>query len=426
MPSTLTTFDPFLKENYDDAKINYLTCKDRPFLAKCKKTTGSGDIWITPVVFSNPQGLGATLVGAQTGSESGTTGGGNIQGKKWQIPWGDYSGSVSIGDKVIKASRDNVGAFFQDKTAEIDRLYEAFADTMSSYLLGDAGHSITPGTFTISTGVCTLVNADDIVNIEVGQLLQASANDGTSTGHALLGSGSIGYVFAVNSNAGTFTVAAAAASTTAATPTGWTGTMYGFRNTDFGGGATPNVILSGLSAWIPAADPGATTFYSVDRTTSMQRLSGTRLTTAEVAGLGIEQRIKKLVTRMVGRGMGPGPTDIFLNPEKWQGLADSVESRGTRPLDGKIGTLNFQKLQIAMGGKMLDIWADRFVSPNVCWAVNMDVVELKTLDGFPGVINGDGMQMLRKTTSNDYEYRIQSYPAFAVKAPGWCGRVPLV
>jgi hypothetical protein len=297
---------------------------------------------------------------------------------------------------------------------------------MSSYFLGDSGHSLTPGTFTISTGVCTLTNADDIVNIEVGQILNASANDGTSSGHTLLGSGSNGYVISIDRNAGTFTVSTTAGGS-AGTPSGWTSTMYAFRLGDFGGSGATRILL-GLGAWVPAAAPtGGVTFEGVDRAAfDTLRLSGVRLAAADTNGLGNEQRLKKLVTRMTGRGQGPGPTDIFVNPEKWQVIADSLESRGTRPLDGQIGKFNYQKLQIAAGGKLIDIWADRFVPVGTAFAVNMDYIELKSLDGFPKVVNGDGLTMLRLSTTNDYEYRIATYPAFCVKAPGFQGRVAMV
>jgi hypothetical protein len=124
---------------------------------------------------------------------------------------------------------------------------------------------------------------------------------------------------------------------------------------------------------------------------------------------------------MVGRAKGPGPSDVFLNPEKWQALADSLESRGTRPLDGKIGTFNYQKLQLAAGGKMIDVWADRFCPLGRAFAVNFDYIEMKTYSGFPAVVSGDGLSMLRKTTSNDYEHRLVCYPVFQVKAPGYQG-----
>ena len=417
MASTLTTFDPFLKRYYNKGQVDALTNKDRPFLAKIKKTTGSGELWVTPVIFANPQGLSGDLVNAQLASNQ-AGGGGNLQGKKWHSAWGDYTGAVSIGDKVIKASRDNVGAFFENQKAEIDRLYEQFADIFGLYSIGDSGHSVTPGGFTISSGVCTLVVPDDIVNIQVGMILQASAATGASSSDTLIDP-SLGYVIAVNENTGVFTVSATSGGS-AGTPTNWTGTMYAFRNGDFGGTGATRIIL-GLSAWVPASDPSATSFEGVVRTAGITALSGVRLTSAEVAGVGTEGRIKKLVTRMVGRAKGPGPTDVFMNPEKWQGLADSLESRGTRPLDGKIGQFNYQKIQVAAGGKMVDVWADRFCPLGRAFAVNFDYIEMKTYSGFPEVLSGDGLTMLRKTTSNDYEHRLVCYPAFQVKAPGYQG-----
>jgi len=417
MASTLTTFDPFLKRYYNPGQVAALVNKDRPFLAKVKKTMGSGILWVTPVIFANPQGLSADLVNAQLASNQAGAGG-NLQGKQWQSTWGDYTGAVSIGDKVIAASRDNVGAFFENQKAEIDRLYEQFADIMGLYAIGNSGHSVTPSGFTISSGVCTLVVPDDIVNIQVGMILQASAADGSATSDTLIDP-SLGYVIAVNENTGVFTVSATSGGA-AGTPTNWTGTMFAFRNGDFGGSGATRIML-GLSAWVPAADPSATSYEGVVRTAGITALSGVRLTAAEIAGVGIEQRIKKLVTRMVGRAKGPGPSDVFLNPEKWQALADSLESRGTRPLDGKIGTFNYQKVQLAAGGKMVDIWADRFCPLGRAFAVNFDYIEMKTLSGFPAVVNGDGLTMLRKTTSNDYEHRLVSYPAFQVKAPGYQG-----
>jgi hypothetical protein len=33
--------------------------------------------------------------------------------------------------------------------------------------------------------------------------------------------------------------------------------------------------------------------------------------------------------------------------------------------------------------------------------------------------------MLRKATTNDYEFRLKSYPIHATNAPGYNGRIPL-
>ncbi len=431
MASSLTTFAPFLKNYYNPGQVTALTIKNRIFYAKTKKTSGSGDLWVTPVIYANPQGVSSTLANAQTVATS-AGGGGNLQGKKWTSAFGDYSAVVDIGDKVIAASRDNIGAFFKNQTAEIDRLYESFGDVMGNYFIGDQGHSVTPGTFTISTGVCTLSQPDDAVFIYVGMQLQASAGSGVASTDTLLGSGSVGYVYAVNRNAGTFTVAtsaANAAAATAGTPSGWTGTMYAFRLGDFGAsGATGFTrILLGLGAWVPASDPSAgTPFENIDRgALDVTALSGVRLTSTEIAGANNEQRIKRLVARMSGRAAAPPPTDVFLHPEKWQDLADSLESRGNRPLGEKIAGFNFQKIELATSGGMVNVWADRFCTYNACFAVNFDYIEAKSYTGYPGVINQDGTDLLRLSASNDYEYRLTCYPAFQVKAPGFQGRVTM-
>jgi hypothetical protein len=422
----MTTFAPFIKNYYNPGQVTALTIKNRIFYAKVKKTLGSGDLWVTPVIYANPQGLSATLANAQTVATA-VDGGGSLQGKKWTSAYGDYSGVVDIGDKVIAASRDNVGAFFKNQTAEIDRLYEGFGDTMGNYFIGDAGHSITPGTFTISTGVCTLLQPDDGVFIYVGMQIQASANDGTSSGHTLLGSGSIGYCFNVNRNAGTFTVATSAANalaSTAGTPGSWASTMYGFRLGDFGGASSTRILL-GLGAWVPAADPSSTTFENMTRTIDVSALGGVRLTASEIVGLNNEDRITRLIARMSGRMGAPPPTDVFMHPEKWQDLVNGLQSRGYRVLGEKIAGFNFSKVEVATAAGMVSIWADRFCTYNACFAVNFEYIEAKSYTGFPGVINQDGTDLLRLSASNDYEYRLTCYPAFQVKAPGFQGRVTM-
>jgi hypothetical protein len=425
MGSTLTTFDAFLKTKYDEEEVVRILAQKRPLLAKLmvgRDNKGSGNLWVVPAVIGNPQGAGATLTAAQAASTQ--TSGGNLRGIKWTVAWGDYDCSVDIGDKVIAASKDNVGAFFENEAAEIEGLHETFGNAMATYVYSDAGRSLTPGGFTESGGVCTLVNADDIANISIGMILNASANTGTSTSDALLGSGSNGYVVAINSNAGTFTVSTTSGGT-AGTPSGWTSTMYAFRAGDFGGTSTPTRVIYGLGAWVPQSDPSGTAFEGVVRTVATTALSGVRLAAADYAGLTIDSRLKKLATRMSGRVGGPGPTDIVLNPEKWQVLADILESKGTRPLDGKIGTFGYQKLELTAGGNKIDVWSDRACPVSLAYALNLDYIALKSLDGFPAVVNGDGLTMLRKTTTNDYEYRLKAYPALCVRAPGFQGTVPV-
>jgi hypothetical protein len=389
---------------------------------------GTGRRWIVPFIDGNPQGLASTVAGAQSAAESAMVGS-VISGDDWQINWGDYSAHVDIGHKVMLMTRNDMGAFFEDKKEEVDGLYRGFADVLERYMLGDSGKSLTAGGFTISTGVCTLTNITDIVNFEKGMLVQASDNDGTSTSHALLGSGSIGYVFAVNYNAGTFTVGTSAANAiagTAGTPSGWTGTMFAFRNTDFGGTSTPNRIVLGYGAWNPVSDPGATAFEGIVRNTDIVRRSGVRLTSSQVSGLGVEDRIKKLCTAM--GYLGKPAKKVMIHDLNWLGLANSLESRGIRSLDDnvKVGQFSFPAVRLATPRGMVDIFSNRFMPPDTCYAFDPAGISVATLSGFPEVINGDGLEMLRKSDANIYEYRLYSAPGYCHRKPNMTGRCPLV
>lgn len=427
--STPTLLDGFLKDNYDSEEIARLVNEEHPFLDMLDTNKrGTGRRWIVPFIDGNPQGHASTVAGAQTAAETSMTGS-VISGDDWQIPWGDYSDHVDIGHKAMLMTRNDAGAFFEDKKEEVDGLYRGFADVMERYMLHDQGKTLTVGGFTDSTGVETLNDITEIVNFEKGMLVQASANTGNSTSDSLLGSGSIGYVFKVNYNAGTFTVATSAANAiagTAGTPSGWTGTMFAFRNTDFGGTSTPNVILAGYGACNPSTDPGATAFQGIDRSIDIVRRSGVRLTSAQVSGLGLEDRIKKLCTAM--GYLGKPAKKVMLHDLNWLGLANSLEGRGLRSLDDgvKVGRFSFPALKLATPRGMVDIFANRFMPPDTIYAFDPAGISVATLGGFPEVINGDGLEMLRKAAANVYEYRLYCAPGYIHRKPPMTGRCPAV
>lgn len=432
--STPEALAAFLKERYidDNGKVPELLLKDNVFLdliGTSEQGDGTGKYLVAPFIDQRPQGHGATRAAAQAGAA--TANGGNLSGDAWVVPWGDYKSSVYIGHKAMVLSKNRMGAFFQDKAKEIDLLLEGVGTYFESILLGDSGHSLTPGGFTISTGVCTCAQKQDIVHIEKGMLLQASADTGTSTSHALLGSGSIGYVFAVNKNAGTFTVAtsdANAVAGTAGTPSGWTSTMYAFRNADFGGTSTPNVICNTLGEYIPLTDPTATSVLNgVDRFLDPMMRSGVKLTAAECAGLGTEDRIKKLVTRMKSRA-GSRPTKILIHDEQWNALANAMEARRMRDVGEatKAGIFSFPAIKMATSAGQIEVFSSNKVRPDVCWAFKPDAIHFRTASGFPEHMDGDGNDILRKSDEDTYEFRALVIPAFYVYSPRDVGRCPLL
>lgn len=423
MSATITTYDAFLKENYGNKdRIQELLYKDFPFLGYITKKTGasnaSGDTLIAPVIYGGPQGLSATRANAQTAAAAS---GGSTQAKRWVVNFGQYSASVVFEDKLMKLSTSDNGAYLEAKKLEIDNMYTSWSQVFSTYLLGSKTRNL--GGFTLTSGgVATLAVPENIVNFSPGMLLQASADDGSATSHALLGSGSIGYVISVNSNAGTFTVSATDGGS-GGVPTSWStsATNYAFRYGDFGGTTTPETVCDGFGDWCPATDPTAgTTFNNIDRATAIIPFSGVRLTSTEIAGQPLEWRIKRLVSRMATRGFG-APDAVFLNPEKWQDLADALESRGIRDNIGKDATFGYQTIRVSAGGTFVDVYSDRYVPLTAVCALRKGAFALHTPEEFPAVINGDGLTMLRKATSDDYEYRLKAYPA-TLATPGYLGR----
>lgn len=425
-------FNNFLKTKYDNGKIPRQLFDQFPTLARIpKRSDGGGDYFTTAVVTGKPQGLGATLANAQAGyTNSGLNQ--NTKGAKWIIPWGQYSAVVEIEDFDIKRSKSNELAFINQLDEQIDLLQVSMLEHMSITLFAEPGRYLARvTTASTDTGVLTLDNASDVVKFARGQRLQISVNDGSSTSHAIVSSSAVGYVIGVNANDGTVTVAATAGGSTGGFPTNWaTSTQYYvFREGDFGGTTTPATIFQGFGSWIPAADPSSTAFNNVDRSVDVAALSGFRLTSAQVAGLSIRQRLTKLITILNSRGTTSGVTDVILNPEKWQTFADELQAQGWRPLDGQGFVANTSSISVAIGGRRIEIVSDRHCPIGTAYALTMprdgSNIVLASVDEFPHVIQEDGLMMVRKSTANTYEHRLQVYPAMAIKAPGWCGRVPV-
>lgn len=416
--ATINSIDAILKLNYGDvSRLQRARWKDFPALTKFKIKTGpanaSGKALVLPVVFNNPQGFGGTLSSAQTAA---ATSGGNIKPKQWVIPYGTYSASCYFERKALVLSKSDIGAYIDAKKEEIEGIYNQWNSIFSWYLLNTKGRAL--GSFTMTSGVGTMVNAEDIVNISYGMPMVVSANSGDSPSDILIAGAGVGYVNGVNYSDSTFTVSATDGGATA-TPANWTGTMYAFRQGDFGGtGST--VICDGFGDYIPATAPSATAFNNVDRTANINALSGYRLPTALVANMSTENRIKTLCNQMAWRGFG-APDFVLLSPQKWQDVADGLESRGIRDAIGKDATFGFETLHVVAGGKRIECIADRFMPTGAIYAASNDALELHVPDGFPAVVNDDGLSMLRQAGANAFEMRWEAYPATFIKAHK-CGR----
>lgn len=429
MASTITTFAFAIKDRFDKVShVENLCLAERPLMAMIDKDEDfQGDGTHIPLIYGNPQGIAAISLAAAQGVANGPQPGANVLGKKFILHAGDYQGTVSIGDKVITASRGNPGAFLRNKAAEMDGLYEQMADNLATYLYGNSGNSIGRSQQVGGAPAAIVGNAIQLteptqsINFEVGMSVQFSANDGSSTSHVLVNAAGVNAarVVKVDRDTGLITFNAG----DLALITGLLDNAYMFRAGDFRGN-TGSFIFHGLSdfLWPDSTPPD---IYSMVRTDDPIRLAGARVPSADLTGLNIEERVQILGAYMTGRFKGPGPTHGFMNPEDWQNLSISLQSRGVRPLKDDTTRFNFMAIEVVMGGKLVRIYPDRFCPRGTFFALRLKDWTLHSMLKLIHPISQDGLTLLRKGTSNDYEYRVVSYPAVCTVAPGWSGRVAL-
>ena len=411
MASSLTTFANLLKVRYDSRKVADLTESHSPLMAKMSKDQSfQGSSQDIPLVHGNPQGLAAASLATAQASTS------NIVSKKFQLTTGTYQASVSFGDKVMKASRGNEGAFMRNQVAEMDGLYKQVGMVQSRYLYGNGGGSIGQiATGGIAANVITLEEPSDVLNFEVNQYLVFSANDGSDSAHTVRAGST--FVTAVDREAGTVTV------DDFGDVTGEAAGDYIFREGDFVGN-TSTELFHGLQSFIPAAAP-TTTLYGMTRTADPIRLGGARVPSADYSGLNNEERIMLLGAYMSGRYHGPGATDAFAHPEDWHNLQVALRSQGWQPAKDTSTRFGFQKIEVVLGSKLVNIYSDTYCPKGTFFALNMDHWKIHSMGPMIRKLDEDGLNFLRASTTNNYEYRLVSYMAPCTNAPGFSGRIPL-
>lgn len=419
MASDIETFRFAIKDRYDVAKrVENLTLADRPLMAMLSKDTDfSGDGTHIPLIYSNPQGIAAS--GVQTAQNNAT----NLKGKKFILTAGDYNASVYVGDKIIKQSRNNPGAFLKNKAAEMDGLYDQMGDSLATYIYGNSGNSIGavasassgtgPDEGNGATDVIKLTETTQGMNFEVGMKLVASADDGSDTSHTLEAGGAFG-IEGIDRSIGELYLTAGAAAVLAA------GTFL-FREGDFRGN-TGSFIFHGLSDFI-WADASPPPIYSMTRTADKIRLAGATVDSAALIGKSMEEKIRLLATQMTGVYKGKGASHGFLNPEDWDQLVTQLSAKGYRPFADSETRFGFEAISFSAGGKRIKLYADRYCPKGTCFLLRLQDWKLHSMDKLIHPIEEDGLTVLRGADNNNYEFRLVSYPSFSTCAPGWSGRV---
>lgn len=391
----MTSMNAALKELYDGQKVSKMAYRKNPFLAMVPKNTKSGGKYIpVPVQYGVSQGRSATFAYAQTQQTAPALAEFLVTLKS------DYS-IATIDNRTLESSKGDAEAFISAASLHIDSAIHAASLSLASGLFRNGSGNIGQMT-SISTGVIVLKDPTTVTQFEVNQTLQA---DDLATGASPLAA--LGYVISVNRGAGTITVSDSLGGA-AATPTSWTTDYYLFTYGDIG------AKVSGISAWVPASAPAATSFYGVDRSVDA-RLGGLRW---DGSAQSIEEAL--IDASNLGAREGANITDCFTNYVSYSALVKSLGSKVQYvDLESPAG-IAFRGIRLHGDDGEINVIPDRNCQGSTAYLLDMESWCLRTIGDAPRILTygKEGLEMLRVYNADAAEVRVGYYGNLVCTRPG--------
>jgi hypothetical protein len=398
----LTAFDAVLKSLYQSQDVEDATYKGNPMLAMLKKEEDFyGKNYPLPIQYGKPQGRSATFATAQSNAAASKF-------KDFLLTRVSDHAVCTIDNETMEASENNSGAFTKAVKTEVDGILDSLSRSLAIGLFRDSsgyiGQVLAEPTETTST-TFTLLEVNDIVNYEVGQVLNIwSAKSGGSQRNRN-GSATDLTVSAVDRGAGTVTCTGAydSSGTIAAND-------YIFVAGDRG------AKISGLEAWLPASAPtNGDSHFGVDRSADVTRLAGIRY---DASALPIEEGLIQGLA--LGSREGAAPSVGFINPLK---MAELVKSMGARVTYSdaqahKRADIGFKAVVIQGPEGEVKMIADRNCPFAKCYMLDMETWILKSLGKVPRINDTDGNRMLRQQTADGVEVRAVYRAQLGCSKPG--------
>lgn len=387
-----------LKEHYKALTVKNMVYKDNPLLALMPKYERfGGENMPVPVQYGIANRRSAdfsTGQGLNTATELARFVLTRVK---------DYS-FASITGETIKATEGAADAFLKYATLEIDGAIQSLTRSLAISMYADGSGSL--GQVSVSGTDFTMLKQDQITNIEVGMELNCAL---TATGAIKAGTTMV--VQTVDRDAGTFTVDNAGAAAT---------NDFIFQRGDAQNGGSAKKI-SGLEAWLPATAPGATLFFSQNRSKDATRLGGIRF---DGSAQPIEEALIGAASRLAREG--GSPSHCFMN---FANFANLEKALGSKVVYDKVSSddadIGFQSLTIIGPKGPIQIVADQNCTPDVAYMLQMDTWTLNSLGAAPHILDLDGNRMLREASADAYEVRVGFYGNIGCTAPGYNARVKL-
>jgi hypothetical protein len=366
--SFTTALTAFFKTRYPQRKVESLVAYEKPFLEALGRSDElTGIQTIIPMQLNLPQGVSASLRTAIDNSSP-------IYGKAWTITPAAYYGGMRIDARTLMAAKNDQGAFFRLKEREYEGILNTIGLDLEKYLWG-AG-TATLGLLSADPGTNTYFDVPraDGIAFHVNQQLRFYADSSGSPGTERAGGARTvtGVNYAYSATLARITVSAAM---DAAVGSG----DHVCRDGDV------SAVLKGIPAWIPSADPGATSFFGVDRSGHPQMLGGWRQ-----SYLGsIEETAKKLVSEM--SRFSQRPKTLWLSYANWNRLEIELGARGMRTEDGGKGHFGRTSLLMSTPAGPVTVKAGPFVPDDAGFLLDMSTWKLMSLGSVPHLVEDDGL-----------------------------------
>ena len=407
-----------LKEYYNGQAVPNVTYQSHPFLAVVpKEEDWEGKVIPLPLIYSNSQGRSANFASAQTGGASQANGQASqspsLAGvefllkrvKDYSIAWLDR--------ETMKASASSVGAFVRAASTYVDSALMSLSRSLSSALFRSGTGSIAQTTSAgFSSGVATLTNVDDIVQIEVNQMLQFSTTDGGAVAN---NASNPAFVIAVNRDTGSFTVSASPGGA-AGLPTGASSATQYFIYPlgDAKNNGSTALRISGLAAWLPSVAPTTgDNFFGIDRSVDTTRLAGVRY---DGSAQSIEEALIDASLRLFREG--GKPDTIIMGPTSFAALEKALSSKVVYE-DVEVAGVGFRAIKMTGPTGPMRVFADIDCPTKTAYMLTLSTWVLGSLGKAPEIQEDWSTgQILRVSNADQGEVRCSYYAQLGCKAPG--------
>ncbi len=365
------------------------------------------------VGYGAPQGVGPDFGIAKAGKTASKT-------KEFSITAVTMYGLFSLSGRLMRQSKGDKAVIVKPLARESRNVLMQYKRDLSRYLHGNGGGALAQITGTVTTATMSLVDTNTNRFIEQGMTLHSSTTDGTS---GAVNAGQVTVLSVVRNLDGTSSITVNEASWATGIPACAT-SDYIFRAGAFG------AVFTGFEGWNPSADPGATSFFGVDRTADVQRLGGVRINCAGKSPREAALRAARILT-----DVGGSPDTYILSTTDWEALALELQSAGTLKYTqvpaSAIGKFNFglkyDAIQLMGPMGAINVICDADATVSVGRMLTLDTWTLASTGELVSIIEGgagpNGMMM--EDASDAFESRLVGDFQLYCEAPGYNGRVLL-